>query len=422
VSPQAGDSACVDCLDQRASAVRHRGAVPGRAAFWLLAFVFAAAMLGTTLPTPLYVIYQARWHFSAAVVTVIFAAYAAGVLAALLLAGRASDQAGRKPVLAVALAASALSTVVFILAPDVGALLAARLLSGLSAGLVTGTATAALTELIPASAGRRASLVATAANMGGLGLGPLMAGLFAQYAPYPTTLVFEAYLAVLAVAGLCLLFIPETVRQRRRPALRFAGLGIPDRGRGEFIAAATAGFTAFSVLGLFSALAPTFLQRMHEHSHATAGAVVFVVFIGGTLTQLVASRFPSRRVVMAGLSLLLAGLALIVAALAQAGLAMFLAGAVVAGVAAGAVFVGSLASANRLAPPRRRAQAISVYFLAAYCGLIIPVVGVGVAAGLTGDFPAVLALAILLAALCLFALAIIVRTRSSRGPRKEMLG
>jgi MFS family permease len=249
-----------------------------------------------------------------------------------------------------------------------------------------------------------------------------MTGLFAQYAPYPTTLVFEAYLAVLAVAGLCLLFIPETVRQRRRPALRFAGLGIPDRGRGEFIAAATAGFTAFSVLGLFSALAPTFLQRMHEHSHATAGAVVFVVFIGGTLTQLVASRFPSRRVVMAGLSLLLAGLALIVAALAQAGLAMFLAGAVVAGVAAGAVFVGSLASANRLAPPRRRAQAISVYFLAAYCGLIIPVVGVGVAAGLTGDFPAVLALAILLAALCLFALAIIVRTRSSRGPRKEMLG
>ena len=32
-------------------------------------------------------------------------------------------------------------------------------------------------------AGRRASLVVTAANMGGLGPGPLIAGLFAQYAP-----------------------------------------------------------------------------------------------------------------------------------------------------------------------------------------------------------------------------------------------
>src|SRR6266446_6449122 len=113
------DQPCVDCLDQSPAAERSRPAVPRRVAFWLLAFVFAATMLGTTLPTPLYVIYQARWHFSAAIVTVIFAVYAAGVLAALLLAGRSSDQAGRKPVLATALGASALSTVVFILAPNV---------------------------------------------------------------------------------------------------------------------------------------------------------------------------------------------------------------------------------------------------------------------------------------------------------------
>ena len=133
-------------------------------------------MLGTTLPTPLYVIYQDRWHFSAAMVTVTFAVYAAAVIATLLLAGRSSDQAGRRPVLAVALGASALSTVVFILAPGLGALIAARIVSGLSAGLMTGTATATLTELIPASASRRASLVATAANMAGLGLGPWSPG------------------------------------------------------------------------------------------------------------------------------------------------------------------------------------------------------------------------------------------------------
>ena len=143
-------------------------AVPKRMAFWLLALVLAVTMLGTTLPTPLYDIYQAQWHFSAAMVTVTFAVYAAAVIATLLLAGRSSDQAGRKPVLAVALGASALSTIVFILAPDVGALIAARIVSGMSAGLVTGTATAALTELVPASAGRRASLVAPAANMAGL--------------------------------------------------------------------------------------------------------------------------------------------------------------------------------------------------------------------------------------------------------------
>src|SRR5256884_1599014 len=216
---------------QPTPARRTAPAAPRRIAFWLVALVLGATMLGTTLPTPLYVIYQGRWHLSAAMVTVTFAVYAAGVLAALLLAGRSSDQAGRKPVLAAALGLSALSTAVFVLAPDLGALLAARILSGLSAGLMTGTATAALTELVPAPAGRRASLVATAANMGGLGLGPLIAGLFAQYTPHPTAGAFEVYLAVLAAACLCLGFVPETVSPRQRPGLRFAGLGVPGRGR-----------------------------------------------------------------------------------------------------------------------------------------------------------------------------------------------
>jgi MFS family permease len=125
-----------------------------------------------------------------------------------------------------------------------------------------------------------------------------------------------------------------------------------------------------------------------------------------------ASRFLSRGLVVAGLGLLLAALALILAAFAQADVALFLAGTVVAGVAMGAVFPGSLATANRLAPPGRRAQAISAYFVACYCGLVIPVVGIGVAAGFIGDFPALPALSLLLAALCIFALASIGRAHA----------
>jgi MFS family permease len=373
------DRPCADCLEVP-PAERSRPAVRCRAAFWLLTVVFAATMLGTTLPTPLYDIYQAQWHFSAAIVTVTFAVYAAGVLLTLLLTGRASDQAGRKPVLAAALGCSALSTVVFILAPNVGVLMAGRILSGFSAGLMTGTATATLTELIPASAARRASLVATAANMGGLGLGPLIAGLFAQYGPHPTVLVFQVYLAVLAVAGLCLFLVPETVSPRRRPVIRFAGLGIPERGRGEFVAAGGAGFAAFSLLGLFAGLAPTFVASvLHEPNHAVQGAVVFGLLAVGTVTQLVLSRFGSRRVMMAGLGLFLAALPLIVVALAAASMALFLAGTVVGGVAVGAVFLGSLATANRLAPPGQHGRTVSTFFVLCYAGLIIPVVSVGVA-------------------------------------------
>jgi hypothetical protein len=94
------DRPCVDCLDHYPVGARKGPAVPRQVPFWLVALVLATTMLGTTLPTPLYVIYQAQWHFSSAIVTVTFAAYSAAVLVTLLLAGRSSDQAGRKPVLA----------------------------------------------------------------------------------------------------------------------------------------------------------------------------------------------------------------------------------------------------------------------------------------------------------------------------------
>ncbi len=386
-------------------------AVPRRAAFWLLAFAFGATMLGTTLPTPLYVLYQGQWHFSQAITTVIFAVYAAAVMAALLLAGRSSDDAGRKPVLAVALVTGALSTVVFILATGVGILFLGRILSGLSAGLMTGTATAALTELAPVSAGRRASLVATATNIGGLALGPLIAGLFAEYGPRPTVLVFVVYLGLLLVAGACVLLIPETVSHRQRPTLRAVGLAIPGHGRGEFAAAALAGFAAFSVLGLYSALAPAFLGNvLHARSHLLEGFVVFLLFGVGAATQIVVFKLPGRPVVLSGLGLFLAALALLLTALAVASLAVFLVATVVGGVGVGAVFLGSLATANRLAPAERRGQVVSTYFVVCYCGLIIPVIGVGVASGYIGDFASVLAFSILLAAVSLFSFAVIGRS------------
>jgi MFS family permease len=188
--------------------------------------------------------------------------------------------------------------------------------------------------------------------------------------------------------------------------LRFAGLGIPERGRSEFIAAAVAGFAAFALLGLFAALAPTFVGSvLHDNSHAVQGGVVFLLLAVGTLTQVALARVNSRRVMLAGLGVFLVALALIVAALSAADMALFLAGTVVGGVAVGSVFLGSLATANRLAPPERRSHAISAFFVACYTGLIIPVVGVGVATEFISDFAAVLALSIVLAGLSLFSLA-----------------
>src|SRR5947209_5039353 len=118
-----------------------------RLSFFLAAYAFAVTMLGTTLPTPLYGLYRVRFGFSELMITVIFATYAVGVIAALLLFGRMSDVIGRKAVLLPGLACSAASAVCFLLAGGLGWLLAGRALSGLSAGIFTGTATAALVDL-----------------------------------------------------------------------------------------------------------------------------------------------------------------------------------------------------------------------------------------------------------------------------------
>ena len=228
--------------------------------------------------------------------TLVFAANAAAILAALLLAGRVSDQVGRRPVLAASLGFGALGTVVFILAPNLGWLFAGRVLFGLSAGLVTGTATATLAE--SARNARRSSQVATAAQTGGLALGPLIAGLFAEYGPHLTVLVFEVYLGILALAAAALLLLP---RDRRRPHAAepaFPGLAIP-RPRPEFLAASLAGFAAFALLGLLTALAPSFLgQVLHQRNHAVDGAVVFALYASATVTQVLLARFNSRPVVL----------------------------------------------------------------------------------------------------------------------------
>ena len=269
---------CFDCLDETIALDRPQLSAPREVAFWLIAYVFGISMLGTTLPTPLYVSYQSQWHFSAGVVTLIFAVYAAGVLPPSSLRGVPPIRLDADPVLGTALGFSALSTIVFVLAPSVGWLFLARILSGFSAGLMTGTGTAALTEMLGRRNPRRATLVATAVNTGGLGLGPLVAGLFAQYAPDPTVLVFEVYLGFLAVAAIAVITVPETVSKRQRLSIRFGGFGFPDSERSAFVAAGVAAFASFSLLGIFSALAPTFLGVvLHQESHAVAGAVVFMI-------------------------------------------------------------------------------------------------------------------------------------------------
>lgn len=391
-----------------------------RRAFAATAFAFWVAMLGTTLPTPLYPLYQARYGFSQLLVTVVFATYAGGVLTALLAFGRLSDLVGRKRLLLPGLLLSALSAVAFLTAGGLPLLLVGRALSGLSAGIFTGTATAALLDLAPPAGVQRpaATLLTTAVNVLGLGSGPLLAGILVDLAGAPLRTCFAVDLALLAIATVLLLRVPETVPRRpggRAALLRPRVPAVPPQSRGVFVQAGLAGFAGFAVLGLISAVAPAFLgQVLGQHDAAVTGVVVLAVFVASAAGQAALDRLGAARALPVGCGLLIAGMALLATALAAESLSVLVAGLVVAGLGQGLSFRAGLTAVTASAPPPVRGEVASAYFIVIYVAISLPVVGDGLLTRATDLRTAGLVFSAVVAAL---AAAVLVSLRRPAGSR-----
>ena len=356
-----------------------RATVSRNTGFALVAYAFLVTMIGTTLPTPLYPLFEQRYSFGELMVTVIFAVYAFGVIAGLLVFGNLSDEIGRKPVLLNGLAFSAISAFLFVFAGSLAPIFMGRVVSGFSAGVFTGTATAMLVDLAPGGRRRMASFVAVVVNLGGLGLGTLLSGLLADYARSPLRLPFIVDLVLLVPAVLGLLVTPETV-QRQAFRLRLQRLSVPPEVRSVFIRGATAGFGSFAVAGVFSSVAPVFLGAiLGRTSHALAGAIVFILFGASIVGQLLVSRLSDRRALILGCALLAGGVGLLALALWIESLAALIASASVVGLGQGLVIGAGLAAINQGAPVERRGETASSFFVVMYVGLSLPVIGVGLA-------------------------------------------
>jgi MFS family permease len=361
---------------------------------------FAAA------PAPLWAIYQAHDGFSTFMVTVAFAAYAVGVVVSLFLAGHLSDRLGRRRVLLPAVIVEAFSAAVFLTSTSLGIVIVARVVSGLGVGMITATATAHLSELHAAArprAGRgRSDLVATTANMGGFAVGPLVSGLLAQYAGAPLRTPYLVFLGLLLLAAVGVALVPETVElAEERPAYRPQRVTVPAASRPAFFAAGAATLAAFAVLGLFTSLAPAFVAgTLHHPSRALAGLVPFLVFGSAAGAQAVLRAVAVRRQLATGLAAMVLGLTAVTAAVWLPGLGLFVAGGMAAGAGAGVLFKGTVSTVVSLAEPHRRGEALAGLFLAAYIGLAVPVLGLGVATLYVSQPVALLGFAAVLVAIC----------------------
>jgi MFS family permease len=353
--------------------------------FRVVAVAFATALAFSTVPTPLYALYQQRDGFPTFVVTVVFAAYAVGVMLSLYLAGHLSDWLGRRRVLVAGLLAEALAAAMFVLWPDVPGLIIARLLSGAGIGVLSATATAHLSELRavvrPEAGLGSAGLVSTVVNAGGLALGPLVGGLFARFATQPLDTPFAVFLVVLPAEAIVVSLVPETVERREeRPAYRPQRLSLPPAARTAFGGAAAGAFAAFALSGLFMALAPTLLaHELHQPSHLLAGLAPFTMLGTAALAQIAFARLATRPQLRSGYALMAGGLVVLTTAAFAGSLPLFFAASVLAGAGFGLGFRASVGAVAALADDLTRGEVLAALFLAAYAGLVLPVLLVGLA-------------------------------------------
>ncbi|PTJ79524.1 MFS transporter [Staphylococcus kloosii] len=335
-------------------------------------------MMGTTLPTPLYPLYSNVFQLSPLMITVIYAVYAVGVIGGLLVFGQLSDRIGRRYVLIPGIILSIISAIVFLFASNVGLLLLGRVVSGLSAGLFTSTATTTIVNLAPDEKKNQASTIASSVNMLGLGFGPLLCGVLAQYLPYALHLVFIVDIVLLIPAFIGIWLMPEPIKDKQSFRIKVQKLSVPSNIRGTFIYAVIPVFVGFSMLGLFTAISPNFLgEILNIQNKAIIGLTVFLVFCASTVGQLLFKQKSDYSVLMLGSATLIVGVILVGISLLLSSYILLLIGAIVSGLGQAFSFRAGLSTVNSVSPQDKQAEITSTFFTIAYIAISIPVVGVG---------------------------------------------
>jgi predicted MFS family arabinose efflux permease len=350
---------------------------------WSVLVLFA---LGTSLITPLIPLYQDRLEFGDTVVTLFLGCYVAALVPSMLTLGQLSDRVGRKGVLLGALATLALAQGILITEPGLAGLLVARAIQGLATGAFFGTCTAFLVDAAPLGRRGFVSVLGSVSIRLGLGSGPGIGGLIAEYGGAPLRLPFELHLVALAIAAVVVVTLPETVRVRSRRPLTLR-LEVPAAERAVFWRVLVPSGALFSLFdGVALSLIPVFLVRtLGVDNYALVGAAGFLVLVSGALSQLALPRLAPERAIGWGLAAAAATSVGVVMAAPAESVPLALVAVSATGAAAGLVFKGGVDLCTQIAPVEDRGKLISSYYVACYLGgFSVPLLVVGVLSDLIG--------------------------------------
>ncbi|WP_345471848.1 MFS transporter [Glutamicibacter ectropisis] len=349
---------------------------------------YAVAMCGTTMPTALYPTLQDEYGLSTAASTQLFAVYAIVVLVVLCLFGSLSDAIGRKPVMIIGLLASATSGILYALATEAPTLFIARILSGVCAGLVTGTATAYLTDL--ATSSTRGASISSVANMAGLGSGPTLAAFLTYFVPSTPMIAFSVHAAASGVCMLLLATIPDTVVHRGHK-LKFSLPLIPRFALRDFCVGGLMTL-GFAVMGGCTAMTSILVVRAFGITDLRLlGLIGSLIFVATTVGQKAGGRLVSEKVYLGYVGLMLGTALIALAPRLHGALAVmvYLVGLLVAGLSHGALFPVGLGIVLRRIELRHRGSASSAFWVLGYALTALGALGLGWVGQFTGESMAV---------------------------------
>ena len=347
--------------------------------YLLAAVVVGLGLFASVTRSPIYHLYAERWHFGPIALTLVYATYAFGVLAALLLAGRVSDDVGRRPVLLVALGALALSSIVFMVADSIAWLFVARAIQGLATGAAISTASATLLDLHPRRDPAAVGLANGVASAGGLALGVLSSASLVQLGDAPRVLPYVVLFTLFALAFAGVVLMPEPVASPRTLRLTLERPTVPRVARRPFVLASLAVVSSWSIGGLFFSLGPQLGAQLFETRNVVVAGIGIVLLTGSAaVAQILFGRSPAWIGASAGSIALAGGTMAIVAAAAFESSVLYVAGSVVGGIGFGIAFLGGLRTLVAAIPANQRAAVLSAFYVVAYASLSIPAVLAGI--------------------------------------------
>jgi hypothetical protein len=388
--------------------------------------MFAVAW-GANQFVSMLVAYRLHRGISIAVNDALFGVYAVGLIVALLLGGPAADIWGRARLVRPAVVVSIVATVLLMAGSrSLPLLFGGRFVAGVASGAIFAAGTAWMKELSTApfdpgsveDAGARRAAVALSL---GFGIGPLAAGIAAQWAPDPLVTAYLPHL-VIAVLALPLVWLaPETMTSRSPTSVAgfLRRLRVPSARHHRFVGVVVpAAPWVFAAPAVAFAVHPSLVSaRTGGYAIVFAGAVGFLTLGVGVAVQPLARRLDRSgqlRGATLALALVIAGMVVAALAARTRSPVLVVLATLPLGAGYGLGLVSGLLETQRVAGPDDLAGLTAVYYALTYIGFGVPVLLAWLTA--VASYPVLLCGLAVLAALSLITVRLQGRRSAGTGP------